>query len=242
MPIRKVWRESRSRFFFILAALLVVTTATVFYNGKAGRVVIESKDFHAAGERTITGFLFMFWSFSALFLGLGGFLRERAVGTVDYTLSLPVSRTRWFLYRSLNGALQSMAAALIPALSVPVIAALFGGDFPVGDAFLLGLRMGLGGMLFYAIGLLLSTLFAGDFTSAGIGIALVYAVTISTRVIESIKRLNLQDAIFLPLAQRIDPHTHLIRGPMPWNGIAFSFALSLVLSACAWKVTTDRDF
>src|SRR5215831_9875244 len=94
------------------------------------------------------------------------------------TLSLAVSRTRWFLYRSLNGALQSMAAALIPALAIPVIAALSGGHYPVSDAFLLGLRMGLGGMLFYAIGLLLSTLFAGDFTSAGIGIALVYAVTL----------------------------------------------------------------
>jgi ABC-2 type transport system permease protein len=241
MPLRKVWRESRSRFFFILAALLLVTAATVFYNAKSQRVVIESKDFHEAGERTIRGILFMFWSFSAMFLGLGGFLRERAVGTVDYTLSLPVSRTRWFLYRSLNGALQSMAAALMPALSIPVIAALSGGDFPVGDALLLGLRMGLGGMLFYAIGLLLSAFFAGDFTSAGIGVALVYAVTISTRVIESMKGLNLQDAIFLPL-RMIDPHHPLNHGPMPWNGIAFSFALSLVLSACAWRVTTNRDF
>ena len=53
MPIRKVWRESRSRFLFILAALLVVTSASVFYNAKAERVVIESKDFHEAGERTI---------------------------------------------------------------------------------------------------------------------------------------------------------------------------------------------
>jgi hypothetical protein len=106
MPIRKVWRESRWRFLFILAALLIVTIASVFYNAKAERVVIESKDFHEAGLRTIQGPLFLFWGFSAMFLGLGGFLRERAVGTVDYTLSLPVSRTRWFLYRSLNGALQ----------------------------------------------------------------------------------------------------------------------------------------
>jgi ABC-type transport system involved in multi-copper enzyme maturation permease subunit len=242
MPLHKVWRESRSRFFFILAALLLVTGATVFYNAKAEKVVIESKDFHEAGERTITGILFMFWSFSALFLGFGGFVRERAVGTVDYTLSLPVSRTRWFLYRSLNGAVQCMAAAVIPALSVPAIAALSGGDFPVGDALLLGLRMGLGGMLFYAIGLLLSTIFAGDFTSAGIGIALVYAVTISTRVIKSIRGLNLQDAIFLPLQLRLDPVTHLIRRPMPWSGIAFSFALCLALSAGAWKITTKRDF
>ena len=242
MPLRKVWRESRSRFFFILGALLLVTAATLFYNAKAEKVVIEAKDFHEAGERTLTGILFMFWSFSALFLGLGGLLRERAVGTVDYTLSLPVSRTRWFLYRSLNGAAQAMAAALIPALSVPAMAALSGGDFPVGDALLLGLRMGLGGMLFYAIGLLLSTLFAGDFTSAGIGIALVYAITISTRVVKSMKGLNLQDAIFLPLHLRIDPATHLIRRPMPWTGIAFSFALCLALSACAWKVTTNRDF
>jgi ABC-type branched-subunit amino acid transport system permease subunit len=176
----------------------------------------------------------------AMFLGLGGFLRERAVGTVDYTLSLPVSRTRWFLYRSLNGALQSMGAALVPALSVPVIAALSGGDFPVGDAFLLGLRLGLGGMLFYSIGLLASVLFAGDFTSAGIGIALVFAVNNSTRVIESFKGLSLQDAIF-PMPTK-DEYTYLIRGHMPWGGIALSCALSLVLSACAWKVTRERDF
>lgn len=240
MPIRKVWLESRWRFAFILAALLVVTGASVFYNAKTEKVVIESKDFHEAGVRTIRCALFLFWGFSAMFLGLGGLLRERAVGSVDYTLSIPVSRTRWFLYRSLNGALQSMAAALIPALAVPVMAAMSGGDYPVGDAFLLGLRLGLGGMLFYSIGLLASTLFAGDFTSAGIGIALVFAVNNSTRVIESLKWLNLQDAITPMYA--IDESTYLIRGQMPWDGIAFSFALSLALSAWAWKVTIARDF
>jgi ABC-2 type transport system permease protein len=240
MPIRKVWRESRARFFFILAALLVVTGASVFYNAKAERVVIESKDFHEAGVRTIRGALFLFWGFSAMFLGLGGFLRERAMGTVDYTLSLPVSRTRWFLYRSLNGALQAMSAALIPALAIPVIAAMSGGDYPTGDAFLLGLRLGVGGMLFYSIGLLASTVFAGDYTSAGIGIALVFAINNSTRDIESLKRLNLQDAI-TPM-QMIDGSTYLIHGQVPWNGIAFSFALSLLLAVWAWKVTVTRDF
>jgi len=240
MPIRKVWRESRWRFFFILVALLVVTGVSVFYNAKAEKVVIESKDFHEAGVRTIRGALFLFWGFAAMFLGLGGLLRERAVGTVDYTLSLPISRSRWFLYRSLNGAFQSMAAALIPALAVPVMAALSGGDYPVGDAFLLGLRLGVGGMLFYSIGLLASTLFAGDFASAGIGIAVVFVVNNSTRVMESLKRLNLQDAI-TPM-HMIDRSSWLIRGQMPWNGIAFSFVLSLALSAWAWKVTIARDF
>ena len=130
MPIRKVWRESRSRFFFILAALLVVTSASVFYNAKAENVVIGSKDFHEAGERTIRVRSFC----SGVFRHVPGarrFSPRAAVGTADYTLSLPVSRTRWFLYRSLIGALQSMAAALIPALAIPVIAALFGGDYPV---------------------------------------------------------------------------------------------------------------
>ena len=82
--------------------------------------------------------------------------------------------------------------------------------------------------------------FAGEFTSAGIGIAVVFAVNNSTRVIESLKRLNLQDAI-TPM-HMIDLSTYLIRGQMPWNGIAFSFALSLLLSAWAWKVTIARDF
>src|SRR5215468_8528558 len=76
MPIRKIWRESQRRFFFILAALLLVTGAAVFYNAKAEKIVIESKDFHQAGVRTITGPLFLFWGFSAMFLGLGGLLWE----------------------------------------------------------------------------------------------------------------------------------------------------------------------
>jgi ABC-2 type transport system permease protein len=240
MPIRKVWRESRARFLFILAFLLVITTTRVFYNSQAERVVIESKNFHEAGMVAITNILFQFWGFSALFLGLGGFLRERAVGTVDYTLSLPVSRTRWFLYRSLNGAVQSIAAALIPALAVPALAALWGGDYPVGDAFILGLRIGLGGMLFYSLGLLVSTLIPGDFTSAGIGIALVFVINISTRVVESLKRLNLQDAI--APEHIIDQSTHLISGQLPWTGIVLSLLLSLLLSALAWKVTSARDF
>ena len=240
MPILKLWRESRWRFFFILAALLAVTSISVFYNAKAEKVVIEAKDFHEAGVRTIRGALFLFWGFSAMFLGLGGLLRERAVGTVDYTLSLPVSRTRWFLYRALIGSLQSMAAALVPAIAIPVIAAVSGGAYPVGDALLLGLRLGLGGMLFYAVGLLASTLFAGDYASAGIGIALVFAINNSTRVIESLKWLNLQDTI-TPM-QMIDESTYLIHGQMPWNGIACSFVLSLLLSVWAWRVTVSRDF
>jgi ABC-2 type transport system permease protein len=240
MPIRKVWRESRARFLFILAFLLVMTTTRVFYNSQAERVVIESKNFHEAGTVAITNILFYFWGFSAMFLGLGGFLRERALGTVDYTLSLPVSRTRWFLYRSLNGAVQSMAAALIPALAVPALAALWGGDYPVGDAFILGLRIGLGGMLFYYLGLLVSTLIPGDFTSTGIGIALVFVINTSTRVVESLKRLNLQDAI--APEYMIDRSTHLISGQLPWTGIVFSLLLSLLFSALAWKVTTARDF
>jgi ABC-2 type transport system permease protein len=240
MPIRKVWRESRSRFLFILAALLVMTTARVFYNSQAEKIVIESKDFHEAGMVAITNILFQFWCFSAIFLGLGGFLRERAVGTVDYTLSLPVSRTTWFLYRSLNGAVQSMAAALIPALAVPVLAALWGGDYPVGDAFIFGLRIGLGGMLFYSLGLLVSTLIPGDFTGAGIGIALVFVINISTRVVESLKRLNLQDEV--APKHMIDGSTHLISAQLPWTGIVFSLLLSLLLSALAWKVTIARDF
>ena len=133
-----------------------------------------------------------------------------------------------------------MAAALVPALSVPLIAALSGGDYPVGDALVLGLRLGLGGMLFYSIGLLASTIFAGDFTSAGIGVAAVFVVNNSTRIFESLKGLNLQDAI--APAHMIDQSTYLIHGQMPWNGIAFSFALSLALTTSAWKVTIGRDF
>jgi hypothetical protein len=68
----------------------------------------------------------------------------------------------------------------------------------------------------------------------------VFAVNNSTRVIEALKGLNLQDTI--APTQMIDASTYLIRGQMPWSGIAFSFVLSLLLAALAWIVTIARDF
>jgi|GEM_PF-2032440 ABC-2 type transport system permease protein len=240
MPIHKVWRESRPRFLFVLAALLLVTAASTFYNSTTESVVLETKDFHQAGSRTFQGPLFLFWGFAAMFLGLGGLLRERAVGTVDYTLSLPVSRTRWFLYRAINGALQALAVAIVPALAVPLFASLFGSDYPIGEAAIHGLRLGIGGMLFYSIGLLTSSLFAGEFTSAGLGIALVFVVNNSTRIFQTLKPLNLQDAI--APTQMMDTSPYLARGAMPWTGICVSFALSVVFASLAWELHKLRDF
>ena len=40
----------------------------------------------------------------------------------------------------------------------------------------------------------------------------------------------------------IDRATYLPRGPLPWNGIAFSLAASLALALLAWKATLQKDF
>jgi ABC-type transport system involved in multi-copper enzyme maturation permease subunit len=240
MPLYKVWRDLRSRFVFILIALMIVSALTVFYNARSETVIFEAKNFHEAAVRTFRGTLFVFWCFGVVFLGLGGLSRERAVGTIDYTLSLPISRTRWFWYRACLGGLLSLLVAVTSTAIVPVFAFVFGGEYPLSAALLHGLRLGLGGMLFYAIGLALSCISSGEYLSVGGAIASVFVVNFGTRVIEPIGWLNIQDAI-LPMSM-IDRATYLPRGPLPWNGIGLSLIISLILALIAWRATLWRDF
>ena len=240
MLFYKLWRESRARFFFTLITILIVTIGSVLYNPSSERIVVEAKDFHLAAFRTFRGPMFLFWGFAAVFLGLGGLLRERALGTIDYTLSLPASRAQWFLSRAAVGASQAALVALIPSLFVPLIAQLAGGSYPLSEAALHGSLLALGGMLFFSIGLLMSTIFNGEFASAGVGIAMVFLINNGTRVIQALKPFNVQD-IVAP-TQIINKATYLIEGHLPWLGISGSLALSIVLFAAAWKITEYRDF
>src|SRR6185369_6091855 len=116
----KAWHESRSRFFYTLAGMLVM----------CGLLVASYESWHLDPARmNFRGFVwnalyFRFfhsaWVFSTLFLALGGLLAERQEGTALFTLSLPARRRRMLLARAAVGAAEAMTTAIVPAVSVSV--------------------------------------------------------------------------------------------------------------------------
>src|SRR6266487_5336194 len=103
----KAWAEGRTRFAIGLGLIIA---ATVFIMGwQDGRALF------AGVHRTLFTLL-------AFVLGMGGLLREREVGTSAFTLSLPVSRTRLTIVRTVVGLTELAALAAAPVVVVAVAA------------------------------------------------------------------------------------------------------------------------
>jgi hypothetical protein len=94
---QKAWIESRGRFLFGVAA----TGTACAYSWYANR-------YQGIPRTTFIVFCFLF--------GMGGLLREHAVGTAPFTLALPVSRLRLVATRAGVGWIELVALAMLASL------------------------------------------------------------------------------------------------------------------------------
>src|SRR5437879_7493274 len=136
MLLYKAWIESRWR--FICGAVAVTALSILFV--RLHPILIPQwqaalQDAYAYKPRWlplgvsdyrfyIWHFLFDFrlqnlWVLFAVVLGFGGLLREHANGTAAFSLSLPVTRNRWFISRVLIPFLETSVLASLPSVVVP---------------------------------------------------------------------------------------------------------------------------
>lgn len=187
----KAWLETRFR--FLVAAALVTGCSAFFVLGNPFILGTwrEWQELHPHEvEQTwivratidypyfIWHFIFrvllqQLWALCAVLIGLGGLSRESAQGAAGFTLSLPVSRRRIVGVRAAVGGLEIAALGLIPAVSIPALSILIGKPYPVGQALSHALLMVLGGVVFFGLGVMLSTLIESEHTPALVGVAFV---------------------------------------------------------------------
>jgi ABC-type transport system involved in multi-copper enzyme maturation permease subunit len=105
------------------------------------------------------------WAASALFLGLGGLLRERVFGTAQYTLSLPVTRRQWVAARATIGLGEAAVLAVIPVAVIPIAARVVGRTYPALEALKLSGLLLCAGIVFFFLGVLYSSLLEGELAS-----------------------------------------------------------------------------
>src|ERR1700722_7876314 len=136
----KAWRESRARFLFSASFIVAFCLIFVLLQGE----IRGSRDFmpwtqKGSYSQHIYQFVYgtghgIFLAIIAPFLGLGGLLHEKARGTANFTLSLPVRRSRALLAQVAVGMGELAFLALLPALLVPSLSPLVRQSYPLSQA------------------------------------------------------------------------------------------------------------
>lgn len=236
----KAWLESRWR-FAICAALLVLIIAADTYQADLNmpRMGILPDEFNKYIWKIYFTRFHILWILSALVLSMGGLVSERATGSSDFSLSLPVSRRRWNAVRSAMATAQVFLLAMTPVAVVPIVARITGRSYPALEAANFSLVIFLSGLYLLAVGLLYSSCFAGQYASVALGIATVFALTVLVNPIAGrypflsmnpVRESSLNAMFFLQAVH------------WPWFDVLSRVLLATLLWEASTRITEKRDF
>jgi ABC-2 type transport system permease protein len=175
-----------------------------------------------------------FWTLFAVLLGAGGLATEASRGTALWTLSLPVTRRRLLGVRAGVGAVELLALAVVPTLLVWALSPLVGQRYKIADALAYALMTFAGGMFFYGLALLLSTVFGDQLKPILIGMAVAIAMGMVTLFS---RRLAEYSVYKVMSGQR-----YFAEGVPPWAGLLVCLALAASMFFVSLRVLERRDF
>ena len=241
----KAWSESRARFLLSAVALVGLCASFVFLHRDISTGVSDEPMTYAVYIWKITykGYLRELFMILTIILGLGGLTRERDHRTAGYTLALPVSRWRFVAVRAMLGLFQVFALAAIPAIVIPALSPLVDRAYPWQQAWEFALLWAAGGALVFAIGLIASVLFGGEFTApvaAFFGL-IAYSIIADLPIVERYVTdvHDLMSGIDMPYFMR---SAATISGPLPWMTFATILLAVAGIVAIAGRITQWQDF
>jgi ABC-2 type transport system permease protein len=241
----KAWRESRARFFLSAAALAVICASFVFFHRDVSSGISDEPLSYPVYIWRITykGYLRELFMILAILLGLGGLTRERDNRTIGFTLGLPVSRWRLLVTRALVGLGQVLLLAALPAMVIPLLSPLIGQVYLPSEAWAFAILWATIGSLIFAIGLLASVLFAGEFTApvAAIFGLMGYSLLADLRPVERYLTdiHDVMSGIDMPY---FTERTGALTGPLPWLTLFAVLLAAAALIVIGARVTAKQDF
>jgi ABC-2 type transport system permease protein len=187
----KSWLETRFRFFIGLALVCAVCAFFVLWNPFILGTWQEHQQLHPNEAELpwilratddypyfIWHFLFrsmlqQLWVLIALLIGFGGLSRESAQGAAGFTLSLPINRRRIIGVRAAVGCIEIAVLGIIPAILIPSLSVFIGKPYPAFQGVAHALLMVLGGVIFFSLGIFLSTAIESEYAPAFVGVGFV---------------------------------------------------------------------
>jgi len=234
----KAWMETRARFLISLFGILALSSYSVFH-GDREALSYTKIDYFYAVLHFGHSLLATMWVVAVTLLMMGGLLREKAVGASSFTLALPVSRARLMGVRIVVGLIQAMALVIVPWTAMFLIGRIFGKTQSLSQACSHVVLLAGGGLLFFAIALLISSLVEGEYTApiVSYGIVIAIAVALSDKSLRDYSPWS-----FIVGDLYYDRHTSLLVGPIPWTHVAVYVLLSAFLALVSVKVIQRREF
>jgi ABC-type transport system involved in multi-copper enzyme maturation permease subunit len=241
----KAWQESQGRFFSGLGLLSTIVIYAVFsspgflarYNARFPTAPLSYSAYVWSGlfHYALQGL----WIFAAVILCFGGLAREKANGVALFTLGLPVRRLYVFAVRALIACIQAVLLGLASSILISSLSPFVNRSYPLAQSLAFGSLMSAAGLVFVALGLLLSELFSGEFTAPVIGLCGFTALFFAYKG-HLLYRWNLFDA--MSAAGHVDPTNKLLYdfGFLPSTLLCLLLALGIFL--VAGMVVRARDF
>ena len=245
MLVRKSWLESRGRFVSAAVVLAILGISTVL---RAPATISGWESIHVGEQMSYPlyiwlslshGFLQFLWVVAAVILGLGGLIREEALGSSGFSLALPVSRRAHVLTRAGVGAAEAAVLGFIPGLIVVVLSPLIGRSYPLTQALLFAALLVVAGLVFYALGFFLSHVLRGEYAAPAVGMAAIAVFYVLTKL-PRFEFLNVFDA--MDGKKVLVGRTFYLGSEFPVAVILASLAVALGMVALAVIRVKSRDF
>jgi ABC-2 type transport system permease protein len=230
----KAWRESRGR--FLVSAAVVAGLCVVFVLFQAE--LRERMGATRSPANTYVGYIYIrvyagvvraIFLILTVLLGLGGLQRERELGTLGFTLALPVPRFQHFAARALVGLLEVAALAWLPAVLVPLTSVVVGEHYAWRQAAEFALLWTAGGALVLSVGLVVSS------ALRSIYIALMVALLILQQMPSLLR--NVMNGTGMAY---FDPRSAELVGAVPWLVVIGVVGVALAFLAIGATVTARQ--
>jgi ABC-2 type transport system permease protein len=234
----KAWLETRSRFLISLVGMVALCSVFVLHGDRDAIYEVPADYYNYvlfAGHQILV----MMWALAVTLIMMGGLLREKATGSSAFTLALPVSRTRLMVVRICMGLAQAAVLAIVPWAAMFTVGSIFGKTHSLSQAaYYLVLLLG-GGLVFFAMAVLISSLISGEYTApvVSFGAVVVTAVALSSA---ALRRYN--PWAFMTGSEYLSKRTNVLLLPIPWLQAAIYIFLAGLLLALSIKIIQQREF
>ncbi|HET8676219.1 MAG TPA: ABC transporter permease subunit, partial [Blastocatellia bacterium] len=176
----------------------------------------------------------MGWILLATLIGVGGVVTESSRGTALFTLSLPVTRRRMLAVRAATGAIELALLALVPSLLIPLFSLVIGESYSPAKIIIYVLMTIIGGAVFFALSILLSTIFSDQVKPIIIGIAVAFILTTVTMFFKKFAPYSILSIM--------SGDSYFRTGQLPWVGLAVSLAVAGAMFYLSLRLVERRDF
>jgi ABC-2 type transport system permease protein len=230
----KAWLETRSRFLIALVGSVALCSRLVIIFLRKEAPTQLGQVLHATHE-TLAGV----WLLAVTLIMMGGLLREKAVGSSSFTLSLPVSRLRLMSVRIAIGLAEAILLAILPWIAMLFSAKVAGKTPVIAQA---GIHVFLllgGGVLFLAASFLISSFVEGEYTAPIVSCG---AIIMLAYLMSDDKFLPYSPWAFMRGSEYFHWRTAQFVGPIPWIHAGVLVAIAALMTLVSIKLIQWRDF